>query len=95
MAAEDRVHRTRLSTKGRIVAPRAVRERLNWAPGVELVVGETDEGVVLKRAKPFPPSRIEDVAGCLHRPGMKAVSIKEMNEGIVAEAKRRHARGWY
>jgi AbrB family looped-hinge helix DNA binding protein len=95
MAADDAAHRTRLSTKGQIVVPKDIRERRNWAPGDELVIEETDEGVLLKRAPQFPPTRIEDVYGCLHRPGMKSVSVAEMNDAIAAEVRRRHARGRY
>jgi AbrB family looped-hinge helix DNA binding protein len=95
MAADDGAHRTRLSTKGQIVVPKDIRERRNWAPGDELVIEETDEGVLLKRAPRFPPTRIEDVYGRLHRPGMKSVSVAEMNDAIAAEVRRRHARGRY
>jgi AbrB family looped-hinge helix DNA binding protein len=95
MAADDGVARTRLSTKGQIVVPKEIRERHNWAPGDELVIEETAEGVLLKRAPRAPATRIEDVYGMLHRPGMRTVSIKEMDEAIVAEVRRRHARGRY
>ena len=96
MAADDGAHKTRLSTKGQIVVPKDIRERRNWAPGDELVIEETDEGVLLKRVAPLvAPTRIEDVYGCLHRPGMRPLSIKEMDAAIVAEVKRRHARGRY
>ncbi len=95
MPADDGPLRTKLSTKGQVVLPKEVRRRLKWEPGVELVIEETPRGVLLKRAKPFPPTTIEQVAGMLHRPGMKTVTIEEMNEGIVAEARRRHALGRY
>ncbi|HEY1751382.1 MAG TPA: AbrB/MazE/SpoVT family DNA-binding domain-containing protein [Caulobacteraceae bacterium] len=95
MAADDGAFKTRLSTKGQIVLPKAIRERRNWEPGAELVIEETEGGVLLKRAPRFAATRIEDVYGCMHRPGMKSVSTEEMKEAIVAEAKRRHARGRY
>lgn len=85
--------KTRLSTKGQVVLPKEVRRRRGWEPGAELTIEETDEGVLLKRAPLFPPTRIEDVYGILHRPGMKALTVEEMDEAIVAEVKRRHARG--
>jgi AbrB family looped-hinge helix DNA binding protein len=42
---------TRLSTKGQVVIPRAVRERRRWRPGQPLEIVETDDGVLL-RSKP-------------------------------------------
>ncbi|HEX3917218.1 MAG TPA: AbrB/MazE/SpoVT family DNA-binding domain-containing protein [Caulobacteraceae bacterium] len=92
MPADDGPPRTKLSTKGQVVLPKEVRRRLKWEPGAELVIEETREGVILKRANPLPPMEVDDVYGMLHRPGMKPITIEEMNEGIVAEARRRHAR---
>lgn len=95
MPADDGSYRTKLSTKGQVVVPKEIRARRNWEPGAELVLEETDDGVLLKRALPSPTTRIEDVYGMLHRPGMKAATIEEMDAAIVAEVKRRHARGRY
>ena len=90
---DDGSLKTRISTKGQVVLPKELRRRRGWEPGAELTIEETKEGVLLKRAPLFPPTRIEDVYGILHRPGMKALTIKQMDEAIVAEVKRRHARG--
>jgi AbrB family looped-hinge helix DNA binding protein len=95
MPADDGVFKTRLSTKGQVVLPKEIRQRRGWAPGAELVIEETPQGVLLKPARVFPPTKIEDVAGMLHKPGMKPISVEEMNEAIVAEARRRHALGRY
>lgn len=43
--------RTRLSSKGQIVIPKDVRDRLRWTPGTELDVAETPEGLMI-RARP-------------------------------------------
>ncbi len=91
----DAPFKTKLSTKGQVVVPKELRRRQQWEPGDELVIEETSEGLLIRRASVFPPTRIEDVYGMLHRPGMKPLSIKEMDEAIVAEVKRRHARGRY
>ena len=95
MPADDGGHRTKLSTKGQVVVPKEIRARRNWEPGTELILEEIDDGVLLRRAPRFPPTRVEDVAGCLHRPGMRARTIKEMDEAIVAVVRRRHALGRY
>lgn len=70
---------TKLSTKGQVIIPKDVRTAVRWRPGQELEVRLTKEGVLLKPRSPFPETRIEDVAGCLWRPGMKAKSLKEIS----------------
>ena len=45
--------RTRLSAKGQLVLPKAVRDRLQWPPGTELEVVEHGGSVTL-RAVPRP-----------------------------------------
>jgi AbrB family looped-hinge helix DNA binding protein len=95
MPADDGSYRTKLSTKGQVVVPKEIRARRHWEPGAELILEETEDGVLLRQASPSPTTRIEDVYGMLHRPGMKSVTIKEMDEAIAAEVRRRHARGRY
>jgi len=85
---------TRLSTKGRVVLPKAVREARDWTVGVEFSVEETSEGVLLRPVGAFPRTRLEDVAGCLKSPG-KRKTITQMNRGIAREIRRRHDRGRY
>lgn len=85
---------TTVSTKGQVILPKAIRERRRWAAGTRLVVEETSDGVLLKNAPIFAPSRPEDVRGMLAYKG-KPKTIEEMNAGIEAEVRRRHARGRY
>ena len=85
---------TTLSTKGQVILPKAIRERHRWRPGTRLVVEETADGVLLKPAPLFAPTRPEDVFGMLRYAGPPQ-SIEQMDEAIAAEVKRRHARGRY
>lgn len=85
---------TTVSTKGQVILPKAIRERWKWAAGTRLVVEETPEGVLLKPAPVFAPSRPEDVAGMLAHAGPPK-TLAEMDAAIAAEVKRRHARGRY
>ena len=85
---------TRLSTKGQVILPKAIRERRKWGPGTRLVIQEMADGVLLKAAPVFTPTRHEDVAGMLAYTGPPK-TIEEMDAGIEAEVKRRHARGRY
>ena len=91
MPAEERFTAT-VSTEGRVVLPKAIRERLGWEAGAQLVVENTPGGVLLKAAPAFAATRPEDVFGCLagDRP---ARSLAEMEAGVLAEAKRGHAGG--
>ena len=85
---------TVLSTKGQVILPKPVRERQGWGPGTRLVVEETKEGVLLKAASLFAPTRYEDVAGSLRYDGPPK-TIEEMDAAVLAEAKRRYERSRY
>jgi len=64
MASAERATTT-VSTKGQVILPKAIRQRRHWEPGTRLVVEDTPEGVLLKPAPVFAPTRPEDVAGML------------------------------
>jgi AbrB family looped-hinge helix DNA binding protein len=85
---------TTVSTKGQVILPKAIREQRHWDAGTRLVVENTEEGVLLKAAPLFAPTRPEDVFASLKWHG-KAKTLAEMEAGIAAEAKRRHARDRY
>ena len=86
---------TTVSSKGQVILPKAVRDQLHWDAGTRLAVEYTAEGVFLKLLTPaFAPTRPEDVFGYLSYTG-EPKSVEQMDAGIVAEAKRRHARDRY
>jgi AbrB family looped-hinge helix DNA binding protein len=85
---------TTVSTKGQVILPKAIRQRRNWAPGTRLVVEDTTDGVLLKVAPAFAPTRPADVAGMLAYRGQPK-TLEEMDAAITAEVKRRRARGRY
>ena len=72
---------TRLSSKGQVVIPQEIRERLRWQPGQELEVEDQGHAVVLKPASLFARTRFEDVRGCLKYDG-PPVSVEEMHEAV-------------
>jgi AbrB family looped-hinge helix DNA binding protein len=82
---------TRVSTKGQVILPKSIRQQRRWEPGTRLVVEDTPDGVLLKAAPLFSPTRPEDVYGSLPPRGAPR-TLEEMEAGIIAEAKRRHAR---
>jgi len=84
---------TRLSTKGQIVLPKEIRSAHAWGPGTEFTVEETAGGILLRPARRFPPTKIEDVAGCLH-PKRKPKTI-DTRLAVARAIARRHASGRY
>jgi AbrB family looped-hinge helix DNA binding protein len=85
---------TTVSTKGQVILPKAIRQRRKWEAGTRLVVEDTPDGVLLRAAPVFAPTRPEDVAGMLAYRGAPK-TIEEMDAAITAEVKRRYARGRY
>ena len=81
---------TTISTKGQVILPKAIRRALRWEAGMRLVVENTLDGVLLKPMPIFVETRPEDVFGRLACNGAPK-SLAEMEAGILAEAKRRHA----
>jgi AbrB family looped-hinge helix DNA binding protein len=85
---------TRLSTKGQIILPKNIRDSRAWGPGTEFTVEETKEGVLLRPARRFPKTTLDEVVGFLRYKG-KAKTLAEMEAGIGDEVKSRHDRGRY
>lgn len=81
---------TTLSTKGQVILPKPIRRALRWGAGTRLVVENTSDGVLLKPEPSFAETRAEEVFGSLAHDGPPK-TVQEMNAGVLAEAKRRHA----
>lgn len=82
---------TVVSTKGQVILPKAIRQQRRWEAGTRLLVENTPDGVLLKPAPLFPTTKPSEVFASLpHRGAPK--SLKDMEAGIAAEARRRHAR---
>lgn len=82
------VTRTRLSTKGQVILPKSVRDHLGWAPGTELSVEKTAEGVLLRRSVQRPVTTLDDVFGSLHVNG-RHLTLADMDDAVAEEARRR------
>lgn len=83
---------TRLSSKGQIILPKAVRESHHWVPGTEFMVEDTPDGILLRPTKSFQPTRLEEVIGCTGYQG-SAKTLQDMEDAIAKGVKARHARG--
>ena len=89
---------TRLSTKGQLILPKAIREARRWEAGTTLTVEDTPDGVLIKAAKaasPFPPTRFEDVRGRLAHLVKKPLTLEDMDRAITEGVRRRRALGRY
>jgi hypothetical protein len=58
------------------------------------VLASATRSAVLKPAPLFPPTTPQQVFGCLRNEG-KPKTLQEMQQSIVAGARRRHASGRY
>lgn len=78
---------TKLSSKGQVIIPKALRASHNWEAGLELVVTEVDGGILLRPKEPFEQTTLEDVAGCM------AFQGKPKSQEDIDAAMRKAAKG--
>jgi AbrB family looped-hinge helix DNA binding protein len=76
----------KLSSKGQIVIPKAIRAAHQWEVGQKLELIDTGDGILLRAEKPFPQTSIEAVAGILKYTG-KPKSLEDMEAAIKKGAK--------
>lgn len=83
---------TRLSSKGQVNIPKALRGRLHLQPGQEFTIESTTDGALLLRPAIPAPKKVDldEVAGCLRYAG-PAKTLEEM-EAAIAQGVREHGR---
>jgi AbrB family looped-hinge helix DNA binding protein len=81
-AVNDREFSVRLSRKGQLFIPREIRDRHGWVEGVELVLSDQDDCVVLRSMRRFPETTLEELVGCTGYKG-PALTLEEMEAGIA------------
>jgi antitoxin PrlF len=72
---------SKLTTKGQTTIPVEVRNLLNLKPGDKIRYMRTPAGIVMKAKN----AKAADLAGILHKPGMKALSVQQMDESMAEE----------
>ena len=81
----------KMSTRGQIAIPKAIRTARRWKPGTEFVVRETSDGILLKLKKGSKREgkvvTWDDVIGIANYKGPRR-SIREMDEGVMEEARK-------
>ena len=78
---------TKLSTKGQVVLPKALRTSHRWKPGTEFIVEERDGCVVLRPKQRGRALGWHDLIGCVGYAGPRK-RLREMEEAVAREAKR-------
>ena len=72
---------TRLSSKGQVIIPKWLRDLYHCESGLEFVVIDTGQGVLLKPQHSFEPATLDEVAGSLPYDG-RPRTIEEMDAAI-------------
>ena len=90
-AGHNLMETTKLSSKGQIILPKHIRTAHKWRPGVQFLVVDTPDGILLRPLKPFKPTRLKDVIGCTGYTG-PAKTIEEMDGAIAAGIKATYDR---
>lgn len=78
---------TRLSRKGEIIIPQGIREAHHWDAGLEFIVTDTEQGILLTPIKPFKLTTTTNLLGCTGYKGKKK-NLKTMQQGIVKATKK-------
>lgn len=81
---------TRLSSKGQIVIPKAIRDAHRWRPGQELEVIDTEDGIVLRARTPFPDTTLDEAYGCLDYDG-PSVPTEKLSGTEAMKRRMEHA----
>ncbi len=79
---------TRLSSKGQVIIPKAIRDAYHLNVGQEMEIEITPQGILLKTKSPLPKLSISDLIGCTGYQG-PAKSLDDMEaairQGIITE----------
>jgi AbrB family looped-hinge helix DNA binding protein len=73
---------TRLSAKGQLIIPRAIRTRHGWRPGTRILLEDRGDCVVLYGILESPRTCLKDLIGCTGYRGRRH-SLTEMESAIA------------
>ena len=75
-----------ITSKGQTTIPRKIREHLHLQPGDKIDFIVEENGRVVLEPATLDVAALE---GILHRPGMKAVSVEDMNKALGKRFRRK------
>ena len=79
----------KVSSKGQIVIPKALREARHIQAGTELVISALADGLLLTPAPRIKPTKVAVGLGMLAKPGRKKISDAEVKRRIGTLLKAR------
>lgn len=81
---------TRLTTKGQVVIPKAIRSQLRWKAGARLLANAEGDVVTLRRSDPqWIREWLREVAGCVKHGDPVGDLEAEHRREVEADARRR------
>ncbi|WP_182377794.1 AbrB/MazE/SpoVT family DNA-binding domain-containing protein [Nocardioides sp. WS12] len=79
-----------MTSKGQITVPKEIRDDLRLVAGSKVMFVRLGPGNYRMVAR---TGKIQDLFGILHRPGQRALTIEEINDGIAEGAAESGMRG--
>ncbi|MGJ3495061.1 transcriptional regulator, AbrB family (plasmid) [Piscirickettsia salmonis] len=83
----DNISTTRMSSKGQVVIPEEIRERLGLAAGVKFVVVGDKDTVILKMIQPPAAEDVEELLASARRAAKKAGAKKTDIDNAIKKAR--------
>lgn len=83
------MHTTTLSTKGQVIIPKTLRTALSWAPGTQLEVHDTPEGILLRPAATAQKTVLHEGLAAIRRRIAytgPVITLEEMNAEVLRQA---------
>jgi len=80
-----------MSSKGQVIIPKSIREAKGWGQGDILVAEDRPEGVMLRRASPFPRTIISQVLGAANYEGPR-LSDDDIDQALEKDVAERWGR---
>ena len=84
---------TTLSSKGQVVIPKELRDAQRWQPGINLVVEQCAQGLLIRadKSRLFPPTTVDQVMGMARYKGPR-LSDEEIEKRLRDAAVKRYGR---
>lgn len=77
----------KLSSTGQLVIPKAITDTMHLLPDAEFVVKRTAAGLLLAPKILFPATTIDEVRGCLAKPGRTVPDEETLRARIAQQLK--------
>jgi AbrB family looped-hinge helix DNA binding protein len=82
---------TKISSKGQVVLPKALRDDYDWPAGTDLMIERRPDYITLRRIASVPATTVDEVSGMLKYDG-PPISLEDMERGIDAALRERWLR---